>query len=915
MTIMTWQFIRRLLRGVSAFLALIVLLVGVPIALSVVVGWPLPHALPTWSQALEQLTQSGIRDATLVSVLAIVCWLAWAELSAAVAVEVIAVVRGKAAVRVPMAGPVQLLAAHLVATMVLAFLAAGNSHDASVPRPPLLVTVTTLKTSSSHGVHELSRAVGTASTTPVRGFRETSAPVVVPRRYIVQRRDTLWGIDEAKLGDPFRWPEVFQLNRGRPQPDGRALSESHWIYAGWVLDLPGDVVTVPPVPARAPSSSPLTPAATTPTESPGVPVTSPATPIPSPTSACLPPAAASNGHPQSAATEPDGAPSHPSESVELPSGAVVGLGLAAAISTAVAAARLHQRRRRIPGQRQQADAVTGLATETVRRLRRAHLTSLENGTANRGDGGGPTHASWGTSSVAAAVTTVPGRLPLGEANGRTVTVELSELGGLGLNGAGAADAARALLVTFLTHAVGDQAEAILVNASPTLVDLVDVPRLDLVPDLGTALDRLEVELIQRTRLLGTDDADGINALRLRHPGEPLPAMLLVAETPDHEHQGRLMTVLGLGSRLGISAVLNGSWPSGVTATVSSGGSVESLTPTGALTELVGGRMFTVSPQEASDLLAVVAAARGVEGGAAVEDETPAVEQAGDTAVLFDSSAVVERQNPASMAEEPSSSRPVMVSAFGPLRIEVGGHEITKGLRSKARELLAFLLLHPRGVTPEIAVDTLWPDAEPGRGIEYFRTATGNLRCALRAATTLPEAMFMDWRGERYQLDKGLMDADIWRLQAALKDAALGGDEGLKRRALEQVGAAYKGEFLEGAQYEWAEAAREDLRRQVVDALTTLAELRARADDLDSAIAAFDEAIRIDPFAEELYRRVMRLEARCERPDAVRRTYRLLETQLAELDVDPDEETVALLNALTGRSVVDLRGKTRLRTRR
>ena len=50
------------------------------------------------------------------------------------------------------------------------------------------------------------------------------------------------------------------------------------------------------------------------------------------------------------------------------------------------------------------------------------------------------------------------------------------------------------------------------------------------------------------------------------------------------------------------------------------------------------------------------------------------------------------------------------------------------------------------------------------------------------------------------------------------------------------------------------------------------------------------AISADPVAEELYRRLMRLPAGLGRPDAVRRTYRLLARRLADLDADPDPET-------------------------
>ena len=50
--------------------------------------------------------------------------------------------------------------------------------------------------------------------------------------------DNLWDIAQEELGDPQLWREIYALNRGRPQPDGRHLTDPALIYPGWVLLLP-----------------------------------------------------------------------------------------------------------------------------------------------------------------------------------------------------------------------------------------------------------------------------------------------------------------------------------------------------------------------------------------------------------------------------------------------------------------------------------------------------------------------------------------------------------------------------------------------------------------------------------------------------------------------------------------------------
>ncbi len=59
-----------------------------------------------------------------------------------------------------------------------------------------------------------------------------------PRTVVVQAGDYLRAIAMEHLGDENRWSEIFELNKGVTQADGRALTDPDLIYAGWVLELP-----------------------------------------------------------------------------------------------------------------------------------------------------------------------------------------------------------------------------------------------------------------------------------------------------------------------------------------------------------------------------------------------------------------------------------------------------------------------------------------------------------------------------------------------------------------------------------------------------------------------------------------------------------------------------------------------------
>jgi len=65
-------------------------------------------------------------------------------------------------------------------------------------------------------------------------------------------------------------------------------------------------------------------------------------------------------------------------------------------------------------------------------------------------------------------------------------------------------------------------------------------------------------------------------------------------------------------------------------------------------------------------------------------------------------------------------------------------------------------------------------------------------------------------------------------------------------------------------------------------------------DIDSAIDAAERTLVADRDDEELYRRLIKLQLAAGRRDAARRILRELEAHLAEIDAEPEEQTVRLL---------------------
>ena len=124
-----------------------------------------------------------------------------------------------------------------------------------------------------------------------RRVRPVVPPVVEtatsPTTYEVVTGDTLSGIAETQLGDASRYREIFELNRGREQPDGRRLTDPNLIVTGWRLELPS--IGGAPSPAPAPTVE-VPPAESAPAEPVPVPAIdeSAATPADAPTTTAPP---------------------------------------------------------------------------------------------------------------------------------------------------------------------------------------------------------------------------------------------------------------------------------------------------------------------------------------------------------------------------------------------------------------------------------------------------------------------------------------------------------------------------------------------------------------------------------------------------------------------------------------------------
>jgi DNA-binding SARP family transcriptional activator len=919
----------RLLRAVAGIAAVAALLAGLPCLLARMTGSPLPRTWPGWQQ-VQGFLASPLTDGAIIRLLADAAWLLWAIFALSLVIELIAVTRGQPAPRLPAIAPVQALAAALVGATMMTALHVPRAGTRSTP--PLHAAIASATSISAPLVPGHMAQLAAASQTAGRAASGDSATQARPKVYRVKEHDDLWDIAERLLGDPEDWHQIYQLNEGKPQPDGRALTDPDLIIPGWVLLIPQ------PAGAHPPAPHPGRPGTTAPGGG------RPPEPSPRPSRPSAPPPQPSQSAGPSAGRSTPSRSGHPGRvAVRLPSGALIGIAVAVMVAAALTLAAVQRRRRYRPrpGPPSSLQPDTPPLPEVISALRRAGRPPLpaagpEPGDADAGDPytdlyearPEPDADSDGTAAPSpdpgdapepehpARRELPPGTVPVGirgDDPEAAVSIDIAALGGLGLAGPGAEPAARALLAALLAQAppAGTGLPAVIIPAADAARLLpgtgpAAIPGLAVPATLDAALGELEALQLTLARLSGADD-DLTDAGPASGVAGPRVTLIAAAE-PGLAR--RLAGILDAGRRTGTAAVLLGTWPAGVTCQVAADGTVTAVTPPNP--DLDGTRLFTLGAAEAAAIAGVLQEAGGSPPASrpGPSASTPAGGQppqaAGSAPRIGYLTAPEAPPRPARLpgpvpdpptstaaAEQPEpgtpppGDRPVQLAVLGPLRITAAGQEVAGGMR-KARELLAFLAVQqPDGASGEAISEALWPESEPGRAARQRNLALRKARELLRTATGLPEPRWILNASGRYRLDPALIGTDLEAFGEALEATrSASGDARLAtcRRAV----ALYRGELAEGAGYEWAEPYAETARRRALDAWTTIAEI-LQPSDPGQALSALETALSHDPYNEYLYVRIMRLQAAAGRPEAVRRTLGLLESKLTDLGLTPSSQ--------------------------
>ncbi|WP_257210849.1 LysM peptidoglycan-binding domain-containing protein [Actinomyces ruminis] len=237
-------------------------IIGLPCLLLSQAGLPpLPRHLDA------SLLTRAVTGETVLGVLTWVVWLAWLQFTACTVVEAVSALRGRGLpAHVPLAGGTQALVRRLVTSaLVLGAVAApAAAAPVTVPEPAPVAAMQTqvsADTAPAPLSQDVPPATGSAGASAQVDYQEEQArtvrymlgdtelpadigaELVGQRVYVVQPpagryHDNMWDIAERTLGDGRAYQQIYDLNVGRVQPDGRSLELARLIQPGWYLIVP-----------------------------------------------------------------------------------------------------------------------------------------------------------------------------------------------------------------------------------------------------------------------------------------------------------------------------------------------------------------------------------------------------------------------------------------------------------------------------------------------------------------------------------------------------------------------------------------------------------------------------------------------------------------------------------------------------
>lgn len=193
---------------------------------------------------------------------------------------------------------------------------------------------------------------------------------------------------------------------------------------------------------------------------------------------------------------------------------------------------------------------------------------------------------------------------------------------------------------------------------------------------------------------------------------------------------------------------------------------------------------------------------------------------------------------------PKESRKIHIQCMGCFSVFLDGSgKEVKWRTKKARELFAYLFhLQGAGVSKNILIELLWPDAGSKNAIALFHTTLYSIR-----QTFVQEGLddLISYEDKKYALNMELTDSDLGELSAYLKDSHT------YTKDPERIMQLYPGSYMGNNGYLWSYGMARKLENEYFKVLRFGASKRTAEHLPESAIPFLDRILESDPYNEEV----------------------------------------------------------------
>ena len=250
-----------------------------------------------------------------------------------------------------------------------------------------------------------------------------------------------------------------------------------------------------------------------------------------------------------------------------------------------------------------------------------------------------------------------------------------------------------------------------------------------------------------------------------------------------------------------------------------------------------------------------------------------------------------------------------IRLLGPLQVTLDGNPVTAFESDKVRALLAYLVVESnRPHRREALAGLLWPEWSERAARANLRRALSNLRKTIGDHHATPPFLHISRQAIGFNRASNAW-CDVTAFTALLEPA-----EAPERTTcqLEEAVDLYRGDFLAGfsigdsaAFEEWGLLTREQLQRQALAALHSLATYHEGRGNCERALLYAWRRVELAPWLEEAHRQLMRLQALTGQRSAALAQYEACRRALAgELGVEPSPDTVRLYEQIRAGEVAD-----------